>query len=66
MEELLYILVAFVLGFGFQKIGLPPLLGYLAGGFLLAGFGYTSTQTIEQLAHIGVIFLLFTLGLKIR
>lgn len=66
MEEILYIVVAFVLGYIFLKIGLPPLLGYLTGGFVLAFFGYGTSHTLDQLAHIGVIFLLFTLGLKVR
>lgn len=66
MEEILFISVAFVLGYIFLKIGLPPLLGYLTGGFILSAFGYTSSSALDQLAHVGVIFLLFTLGMKIR
>ncbi len=64
--EILFIIIAFVLGFIFLKIGLPPLLGYLAGGFILSAFGFTSSQALDELSHIGVIFLLFSLGLKIR
>jgi len=64
--EILFIAIAFALGFVFLKIGLPPLLGYLAGGFLLSGFGMTSSAALDELAHIGVILLLFSLGLKIR
>ena len=66
MEEILFIAVAFILGYIFLKIGLPPLLGYLAGGFLLSAFNYSSSPLLDQLSHIGVILLLFTLGLKIR
>ena len=66
MEEMLFISVAFVLGFIFLKIGLPPLLGYLAGGFILSAFAYSSSPMLDQLAHVGVILLLFTLGMKIR
>jgi glutathione-regulated potassium-efflux system ancillary protein KefC len=66
MEEILFISVAFVLGYVFIRLGLPPLLGYLAGGFLLATFGYSSSPAIDHLAHIGVILMLFTLGMKIR
>lgn len=66
MEEILFITVAFVLGYIFLKIGLPPLLGYLAGGFLLSAAGYSSSPMLGQLADLGVIFLLFTLGMRIR
>lgn len=66
MEEILYIGIAFVLGYAFLLIGLPPLLGYLAGGFVLSGLGYGATHILDELSHVGVILLLFTLGLKIR
>ncbi len=64
--EILFIAIAFIIGFLFYKIGLPPLLGFLAGGFVLSVYGYQSTHALEEIAHSGVIFLLFTLGLKIR
>jgi predicted Kef-type K+ transport protein len=66
MEEILFVTVAFILGYIFTKVGLPPLLGYLAGGFLLSTFGYVSSPAVDHLSHIGVILLLFTLGMKIR
>ncbi len=66
MDEILYIAVAFVLAYGFFRIGLPPLLGYLVGGFLLATLNYQSTPAIDQLSHFGVILMLFTLGMKTR
>ncbi len=66
MEAILFITVAFALGYIFLKLGLPPLLGYLAGGFILAAAHYSSSPALDQLSHIGVILLLFTLGLKIR
>lgn len=66
MDEILYIAVAFVLAYGFFKVGLPPLLGYLVGGFILAAMNYTSTPAIDHLSHIGVILMLFTLGMKTR
>lgn len=66
MEEILLVAVAFVLGFLFSKAGLPPLLGYLTGGILLAANGFENSHALDELSHAGVIFLLFTLGLKIR
>lgn len=66
MEVVLYIAVAFVLGYIFLRVGLPPLLGYLAGGFALSAFGHGNLPALDELSHIGVILLLFTLGTKIR
>lgn len=64
--EILFIAVAFLLGFLFLKIGLPPLLGYLAGGFVLSAMDFKSSAALDELSHLGVILLLFSLGLKIR
>ena len=57
---------AFGVGFGAWYIGLPPLVGYLAAGFVLHGFGYDSTEGIELIADAGVYLLLFGIGLKLR
>lgn len=64
--ELLWLAVAFLLGLGAKAIGLPPLVGYLAGGFLLSGFGAGTSALLHEVAHYGIILLLFTLGLKMR
>lgn len=49
-----------------NAVGLPPLLGYLVGGFTLFAFGMEGGELLGELAHYGVIFLLFALGLRIR
>lgn len=66
MEILLYITLAFVMGMLFFKMGLPSLMGYLATGFILSAFGFKEIGVFEELAHVGVVLLLFTLGTKIR
>ena len=52
----------------FRHINIPAVLGYLVVG-LLAGnhaFGWIhDSHAIEQIAEIGVVFLLFTLGLEV-
>lgn len=58
--------VAFALGFLVQQIGLPPLVGYLAAGFLLAGAGYDAGPGLAVVADLGVLLLLFGIGLKLR
>ena len=60
------LIAAFVLGFGARAVGLPPLVGYLAAGFGLTAFGFESTQTIESIADLGVLLLLFGIGLKLQ
>lgn len=72
MPEALWISFAFVLGLLVKGIGLPPLVGYLAAGFLLSGVSAVSgltieaTDSLEHIAHLGVLLLLFTVGLKLK
>jgi len=60
-----WIAIAFVLGFGMRMVGLPPLIGFLAAGFLLKGFGVEGGEAIEDIAELGVYLLLFGIGLKL-
>jgi predicted Kef-type K+ transport protein len=57
---------AFVLGLFMRLLGLPPLVGYLTAGFLLSAQGYETNPLLEQVAHAGVLLLLFGVGLKLR
>ncbi|MGQ7958364.1 cation:proton antiporter domain-containing protein [Pseudomonas sp. SP16.1] len=72
MIEATWIAFAFVLGLLARFIGLPPLVGYLAGGFALAslgervGVGSKDSQILAHIAHLGVLLLLFTVGLKLK
>ena len=67
MAELAIPLVAaFVLGFLVQQVGLPPLVGYLGAGFLLAGAGVDPGPGLDVVADLGVLLLLFGIGLKLR
>ena len=62
----LMLAVAFLFGFGFYRIGLPPLVGFLAAGFALGAMGAENTPLLTELADLGVTLLLFTIGLKLR
>jgi CPA2 family monovalent cation:H+ antiporter-2 len=58
--------LAFVLGVLAQRIGTSPLLGYLLAGVAVGPFtpGYVGDQALAQeLAEIGVILLMFGVGL---
>mgnify|MGYP001821690734 FL=1 len=63
--DILWIVLAFVFGLGVRQIGLPPLVGYLLAGFLLASQGAVGGETVQRFADMGVTLLLFTIGLKI-
>jgi glutathione-regulated potassium-efflux system ancillary protein KefC len=62
----LWIAVAFILGFAVKQIWLPPLVGFLAAGFVLNAFGVKGGETPDQIADFGVLPLLFSIGLKLR
>jgi len=62
----IWISLAFVLGLAVRHIGLPPLVGYLLAGFGLSALGYESNYFLEEIAHAGVLLLLFSVGLKLR
>jgi predicted Kef-type K+ transport protein len=57
---------AFVLGLVMRQLALPALVGYLLAGFALQAFGIRSDAVLENVAHLGVLLLLFSVGLKLR
>ncbi|MEM6481388.1 MAG: cation:proton antiporter family protein [Pseudomonadota bacterium] len=63
---------AFVLGLVVKPFGLPPLVGFLAAGFLINGLGpfvgipSATGPILDYLANLGVLILLFTVGLKLK
>lgn len=64
--DIALILVAFACGFAATLVRLPPLVGYLAAGFVLHAFGEDVTTEIQTIADIGVLLLLFGIGLKLK
>ncbi len=60
------LVVAFMGGLVARRIGLPTIVGYLLAGIVIGPFtpGFVGdTETISQLAELGVIFLMFGVGL---
>ncbi|MBL8251870.1 MAG: cation:proton antiporter [Candidatus Competibacter sp.] len=62
----LWLALAFLLGLLARHAGVPALVGYLATGFLLNALGQQSSPLLEEVAHAGVLLLLFGVGLKLR
>ncbi len=58
--------IALILGYITQRIGLSPIVGYLLAGIAVGPFtpGYVANHAFaEQLAEIGVVLLMFGVGL---
>ncbi|MFN7213594.1 MAG: cation:proton antiporter [Lysobacteraceae bacterium] len=73
MIEALGIGAALLFGLLARAIGLPPLVGFLAAGFALHAADERwdwipdrGIAAVGHLAHIGVLLLLFTVGLKLK
>lgn len=64
--EVVWIAAAYVLGIAARQIGLPPLVGYLLAGFGLHALGFEGGEALDHIAHLGVLMLLFSIGLKLR
>ncbi|WP_350431916.1 cation:proton antiporter family protein [Shewanella sp. H8] len=61
------LIITLLCGMLVSRVGLPPLIGYLAAGFVLFTLGIedTSLPILQQLADLGVTLLLFSIGLKL-
>ena len=72
MFEVICITFAFFFGLAVRQVGLPPLVGFLAAGFAVNYFGPglglpgETGEILGHVAHLGVLMLLFTVGLKLK
>ena len=68
LRELVIVLTAAIaIVFVFQKLRLPNIVGFLLTGVIIGPHGFQLIQSVEQvetLAEIGVVLLLFTIGLE--
>jgi predicted Kef-type K+ transport protein len=62
----IWLLIAFMLGFAAKQAGLPPLVGFLAAGFVLNAMGVESSETLQMISDYGIYLLLFGIGLKLK
>jgi len=67
LDLVVLLLVSIAVLYLSHQVRLPPIVGFLLSGVLLGphGFGLVQgVEEVEQLAEIGVILLLFTIGLE--
>ena len=69
LEPVLIVLIAAVLvAVVFQKLKVSPILGYLVAGALIGEHGlnlFKDQETAAYLGDLGVVFLLFVIGLEL-
>ena len=65
VQDVAWIALAFALGLLSRTVGLPPLVGFLAAGFLLNLHGTAGGEMLQKLSDLGITLLLFLVGLKL-
>ncbi|MEE9591739.1 MAG: cation:proton antiporter [Thermodesulfobacteriota bacterium] len=66
-DLIVLMIVAVPITFFFYKLGIPTIVGFLISGVVIGphGFGLiTNIHEVEVLAEIGIVLLLFTIGLE--
>lgn len=66
MVETLVIIIALIAGLAVRLVGLPPMIGFLAAGFMLPYYDSFTGLDFSTLGNLGVTLLLFTIGLKLN
>ncbi len=72
MFEVISVSFAFFFGLAVRQLGLPPMVGFLAAGFAINVFGpglglpAQAHYILDHISHLGVLLLLFAVGLKLR
>ena len=67
--DALWLSIAFLSGLAAKRLQLPPLIGYLVTGIVLNSMGLNDGnihQVLTVLGDMGIMMLLFTIGLKIK
>ena len=64
--EITVVIMAFFAGLAVRHLGYPPLLGYLAAGFVAHMLGIGDGENLKPLADAGIVLLLFMIGLHLK
>jgi CPA2 family monovalent cation:H+ antiporter-2 len=67
-DIVIILLVSIPIIYIFRKINLPSIVGFLIAGMLIGPYGFqliSEIEHVEVMAEIGVILLLFTIGLEV-
>lgn len=62
---LIYLSVILVCGLLALAVRMPPLVGFLAAGFVLSGLDVQELDSLDLISDLGVTMMLFAIGLKL-
>jgi len=64
----IYLGIPFVLSYLAKKVKISPLIGYIVGGLIIGNFfpELASSEAVRNFAYLGVVFLMFAVGLEIN
>lgn len=68
LDVLIFLTAAVVIVPTFQRLRSSPILGYLVAGIIIGPYGFAligDTEAAQTLAELGVVFLLFMIGLEL-
>ncbi len=68
-ESVIYLLAAIIMAPISRRLGFGSVLGYLAAGIIIGPFGVALIRDPEHILHfaeLGVVFLLFIVGLELQ
>ena len=68
LDVLIFLTAAVIVVPTFQSLRSSPILGYLAAGIMIGPFGFAligDTSAAQALAELGVVFLMFMIGLEL-
>ncbi len=67
-DIIIILLVSLPIIFIFNKLNIPGIIGFLIAGMIIGPFGFkfiTDTSMIRVMAEVGIMLLLFTVGLEV-
>ena len=61
---IIVLFIALVFNIPFSKLKIPPIIGYIFTGVVISNIFHLDHKTIEIVAEMGIVFLMFMIGLE--
>jgi len=61
---IIVLIIALLFNIPFAKLKIPPIIGYIFTGIIISNLFHLDHHTIEIIAEMGIVFLMFMIGLE--